>query len=120
MLNKLPAKPLMTSFFLLLLTLMVAESILFSPAQLTLAAVLTLAVLKVLPLLAFTPWLWRKDSASPMGLSLVLLVYLCLAADSSVMLHGLPRGVAMVRCLLVAGLISACLLVVRRPRQVSA
>ena len=119
MLNKLPAKPLMSVFYGLLVSLMVTESIVFSPAALSLAGVLTLALLKVLPLLAFAPWLWRKDSASPMGLSLVLLVYLCLAATSAVLLPGLPGHFAKLRCLLVVGLIASCLLVVRRPKPVT-
>jgi uncharacterized membrane protein len=115
MLNKLPAKPLMTVFFGLLLSLIVSESILFSPPALSPAAVFTLALLKILPLLAFTPWLWRHDSASPMGLALVLLVYLCLAAVSA-FLPGMAGHFAQLRCLLVAALITACLLVVRRPK----
>jgi uncharacterized membrane protein len=113
MLNKLPAYPLFTGFYVLLITLMLTESLLFAPATLAMGPALAAAVLKVLPLLLFSPWLWRRGSGSVLGLSLILLPYFCMAVLAAYA-PGHAGQFALLRCVLIAGLLAGCCLVVRR------
>ena len=113
MLARLPAYPLFTVFYLLLVALMLSESLLFAPATLAPGPTLLVALLKVLPLLLFSPWLWRRGSGSVLGLSLVLLPYFCLGVLAA-FVHGHAGEFALLRCVLITGLFTACMLVVRQ------
>jgi len=113
MLNKLPAYPLFTAFYFLLVALMLTESLLFSPPALTLGLTLFGAFARVLPLLMLSPWLWRRGSGSVLGLGLLLLPYFCFAVLAAYA-HGHAGQFALLRCVLIGGLFGACCLVVRR------
>lgn len=104
-------------FYVLLLTFMTTEGVLFAPPTVGAGAILVVTALKLLPLLAFLPGIWRRLPGNAVWLSFVLMIYFCWAVLGAFE-KGMAGQFAVVRCLLISGLFTSCLLFVRWRREV--
>lgn len=109
---------LLVLFYVLLLSLMISESVLFAPPGTGLGAILVVIALKLLPLLAFVPAIIGRRTGGTVWLSFVIMIYFCWAVLGAFE-KGMPGWFAVVRCLLIGGLFTSCLLFVRWQREVS-